>query len=95
MDEQQVHYEFAFCWCPQCKYWVSSDMMEYETLDDGTPFRACIDCIEEVPMENREKFIYDPHYDKMQCIFCDSYDTEATSTPNTYQCNSCKDIFIV
>lgn len=40
--------------------------------------------------------VYDPHFNQVQCIYCDSYNTvEVVGKPGCYKCLECDDTFYI
>ena len=77
----------AYSWCQDCKKWVPAEEMNYF---DG--HRVCTWCMEGT--EPPRDFVYDPHHEKTQCIFCDSYNTtEQKPNLGTFKCNDCGEVF--
>lgn len=84
---------FSYGYCPECKKWVPSDSMNYF---DG--IRVCNWCLnQEQGKPPHDKFVYDPHYGKTQCIMCDSYETDYIpgTNPRKYKCRECGEEFIL
>ena len=83
----------GYCHCPECKKWVPSDSMNYF---DG--MRVCNWCLnQEQEKTTHNKFVHDPNFGKVQCIWCDSYNTRRLSgpIPRKYFCNECGEEFIL
>ena len=79
---------YEYCHCPECRRWVPSNKMNYF---DG--IKVCNWCLNEEPTP--DEFIHEPHYGKVQCIWCDSYDTDYLGTiPKKYRCRNCGEEFI-
>lgn len=84
--------EFSYGYCTECKKWVPSDSMNYF---DG--LRVCDWCLnQEQEQPPHDKFVYDPHYGKVQCIMCDSYETDYIegTKPRKYKCRECGEEFV-
>lgn len=77
--------EYAYAWCQDCKCWVPSNKMNY--FDNN---RVCIWCLEGI--KKPQEFIYDPHHEDVQCIYCDSYNTRVIDS-HTFMCKECNEIF--
>lgn len=79
--------DIAMAWCQDCKKWVPANKMNYF---DG--FRVCTWCMEGT--EQPDGLVYDPHREEVQCIYCDSYNTQG-QVPNwgTFKCLDCNEIF--
>ena len=83
--------DLGYCHCPECKKWIPSNHMNYF---DG--IRVCDWCLnqeQEKPPHNR--FVHDPNYGKVQCIWCDSYNTERVKGTKRIKCNNCEEEFIL
>ncbi len=84
--------------CPECKCWVPAESMNYDT-EGGVLTRVCNYClgIEELPWNpalNRAGFVYDPNHGKMQCLYCDGYNTEELVPDwGKFRCRDCGEIF--
>lgn len=84
---------FSYNHCQECKKWVPSDRMNYF---DG--MRICDWCLnQEQEQPPHDKFVYAPNFGKVQCIMCDSYDTDyiAGTLPRKYKCRECEEEFIL
>lgn len=81
--------KFAYAHCPECKKWVPADHMNY--FDGLRVCDWCLNQTQEKPPHN--KFVYDPNYGKVQCIMCDSYDTDYVN--GKYKCSNCGEEFIL
>lgn len=83
----------SYCFCPECKKWVPSESMNY--FDDIRVCHWCLNQIQEQFPHN--KFVHEPNYGKVQCIMCDSYETEhiAGTQPRKYKCTECGEEFIL
>ena len=81
--------DYSMSWCQDCKCWVPAKELHYF---DG--FRVCTWCMEGVQHPEGTNFVYDPHHEQTQCIYCDSYDT-TEQVPNwkTFKCNTCGETF--
>ena len=56
--------------------------------DDGRLIRMCTPCMEGTSDEN--KFVYDPHFGKVACVYCNSTNTiEQVPKWNCFYCNEC------
>lgn len=78
---------YAYSWCRECKKWVPVDYMLY---DDETGLSVCSFCLEGTESD----FVYDPHHEQTQCIYCDSYDTvELKPEWKKFKCNTCGEVF--
>lgn len=74
-------------WCQDCKKWVPANKMNYF---DG--YRVCTWCMEGTPQP--PGFVYEPHHEEVQCIFCDSYNTiEQSPNWGTFKCKDCGEVF--
>ena len=84
--------EQAYGWCPHCKKWVPAQLLMVDVDDDGSLIRMCVPCMEGTSDSNN--YVYDPHHEETQCIYCDSYNT-TEQKPNwrTFKCNDCGEIF--
>ena len=83
----------SYCHCPECTKWVPADSMNYF---EG--MRVCNWCLnQEQDKPPHDKFVYDPHFGKTQCIMCDSYNTRHLlgPIPGKYICNECGEEFIL
>lgn len=81
---------YSRCHCPECKKWVPPERMNYF---DG--LRVCDWCLNQEQDEPpHDTFVYDPYFGKIQCIMCDSYDTQELSK-NKYKCRECGEEFII
>ena len=81
---------YSRCHCPECKKWVPSESMNYF---DG--LRVCNWCLnQEQNTPPHDQFVYDPYFGKVQCIMCDSYDTQEL-TKHKYKCRECGEEFII
>jgi len=80
----------GYCHCPECEKWVPSDSMNY-----FNSIRVCDWCLNEE--HTPDKFVHDPNHGRIQCIFCDSYDTTHLlgPIPRKYRCNVCGEEFII
>lgn len=72
-------------WCPGCRCWVPHKKMQY--FEDG---RLCYWCLEELPTP--EKYVYEPYHESIQCVYCDSYNTEPTEDSNIWRCRDCGEV---
>lgn len=81
--------EYSRSWCPECKCWVPTDKMHYF---DG--LRVCDWCVngEDTP----RIYVRDPYREQVQCIYCDSYDTEEVQdSSGCFRCRECGEIFYI
>lgn len=79
-------------WCPECKKWVPSDLMNYDYDDDGKLIRVCTPCLEGTSDQNN--YVYDPAHESVECIYCGSYNTvEQRPKWNWFICKDCGEIF--
>lgn len=86
-------FDQGYSHCPECKKWVFADNMNYF---DG--IRVCDWCLnQEQGQSPHDKFVYDPHFGKVQCIICDSYETDyiAGTQPIKYKCRECGEEFVL
>ena len=80
------------CHCPVCKKWVPEELMNRDYDDDGQLIRMCTPCMEGTAEANT--FVYDPHFGKVQCIYCRSTDTtEQVPRWKWFICNQCGKTF--
>ena len=83
----------SYSWCPVCKCWVWSDDMNYDTDDTGKLLRICNYCMGK-PLPVSKKFVYEPYHESIQCIYCDSYNTEELAPQwGKYKCRDCEEEF--
>lgn len=81
----------GYCWCPHCKKWVPEKLMNYD-IEDGRVLRICTPCMDGTSESN--SYVYDPHHEEVQCMFCDSYDTVEIDR-RKFKCNTCEEVFRV
>ena len=84
---------YSRCHCPECRKWVPAENMNYF---DG--LRVCNWCLNQEQNEPpHDKFVYDPYFGKVQCIICDSYETQEIvgTKPLKYKCRECEEEFIL
>lgn len=72
-------------WCPGCKRWVPRKKMQYFEGE-----RLCYWCVE--GLDTPERYTYEPCHERVQCIYCDSYNTEQMEDPSTWRCRDCGEI---
>ena len=82
--------DIGYSHCPECKKWIPADHMNYF---DG--IRVCDWCLNQEP--SPDKYVYDPHFGKVQCIMCDSWDTYYLSGTKIkkYKCRECGEEFVL
>ena len=80
--------EYAMSWCQDCRRWVPKNKMNY-----FKNLRVCQWCLD--GFITPEKYIHDPHFEEVQCIFCDSWDTMQVQGYSTYKCNTCGETFVL
>lgn len=84
--------DVGYCWCPECKKWVPEHLMNIDHDDDGQLIRVCTPCLEGTSQDNH--FVYDPNFDRVQCVYCDSFNTvEQAPQWNTFMCMDCGQTF--
>ncbi len=89
--------DFRYVWCPECKCWIPADDVVTEVID-GNVVTVCSYCLGEKPLPynaylKRHGFVHDPNFGKVQCVYCDSYDTVENDTSGGYYCNNCNEQF--
>lgn len=84
--------DIGWSWCPHCKKWVPETIMSIDVDEDGRVLRMCEPCMDGTSSESN--YVYDPHHEEVQCIYCDSYNT-VEQAPNwgTYRCEDCGETF--
>jgi len=96
----------GYAHCPECKCWVPSDDMVYDYDDDGRLLKVCLYCLGEKelpynPALGRKGFVLDEHYGQVQCLYCDSWNTEEydpikypeNGSWGLYHCMECGEFF--
>lgn len=84
-------HSFEYSFCPDCKKWIPANNMNY--FDGIKVCDWCLNQNQETPPH--DTFVYEPHYGKTQCIWCDSYETDYLGTiPKKYRCRNCGEEFI-
>ena len=79
--------EISYSWCQDCKRWVPAYHIHYF---DG--MRVCTWCIEGTVQP--EGLVLELHHEDIQCIYCDSYNTEEQCPNwNTFKCKDCGEVF--
>ena len=78
--------------CPECEKWVPVESMNY--FEGMRVCNWCLNEEQEKPPHNR--FVYQPINKGVQCIMCDSYETEYIpgTEPRKYKCRECGEEFI-
>lgn len=77
----------SYAWCPECKKWVPFEDILY---DEETRTSVCSYCLDGIETD----FVYDPHHNQTQCIYCDSWDTtELAPDWRKFKCNECGEVF--
>lgn len=62
------------------------------SFEDGELIRVCSYCLDGTSDNN--KFVYEPHHEETQCIYCDSWDTKELKPDwGKFECNNCHEIF--
>lgn len=86
-------------YCPICKRWVPTAMMNIDVDEDGVVHRICTPCIEGTV--EKYNFVYDPKphqlkhlIENKECVYCGSYDTKQVEG-NHWKCNDCEEDFYV
>lgn len=87
-----MKHSFEFSYCPECKKWIPREHMNY--FEGIRVCDWCLNQLQEQPPHN--EFVYDPHYGKVQCIMCDSYETDYIpgTKPRKFICRECGEEFI-
>lgn len=84
---------YSYSHCPVCKKWVTAEDMHY-----FSGMKVCDWCLnQEQEKPPHDRFVYDPCYGKVQCIWCDSYNTRHLlgPIPRKYICDECGEEFIL
>lgn len=84
---------FEYIFCPDCKKWIPVGNVNH--FDGIIVCDWCLNQEQEQPPHNT--FVYEPNYGKVQCIMCDSYDTDfiVGTEPRKYKCHECGEEFIL
>lgn len=93
--------EHTFSHCPICGYWVPAKYMNYDFDEELGLIRICDNCLEGEYIFETKSLQYDPYRGKVQCIYCDSYNTEQIQVgrkrgePDAWRCRDCEEVSYV
>lgn len=78
-----------FIYCRTCSCWVYAHDYVIETTEEGHNITMCLECLTGEALSWKRE---DLTYGRVQCIWCDSYDT-VKKEGDTYECNECNETF--